>query len=72
VRRLLILGLLLLAGCCTQCPKPEDKPAQNPLAAPAPEPCRYQVVYRDRGTWVDPTFVAIDRSKEYLLEKRRK
>ena len=72
MRSFLVICLLLVAGCCTQCPKPEEKPAQQLLAAPAHETCRYQVVYRDRGTWVDPTFVAIDRSREFLLEKRRK
>lgn len=64
--RLLILFVLMLAGGCAHLQEQPVKPAA--VAALSP-PCRYQVVYRrDRGTWVDPAFVAIERRGEYLLE----
>jgi hypothetical protein len=66
MRRFLILLVLMLAESCAHIQEQPAKPA--PVAAPLP-PCRYQVVYRrDRGTWVDPAFVAIERRGEYLLE----
>jgi len=66
MRRLLILLVLVLAGGCAHL---QEEPAKTePVAAPLP-PCWYRVVYRwDRGTWVDPAFVAIERRGEYLLE----
>jgi hypothetical protein len=66
MRWLLILFALMLSGSCTHVQEQPAKPV--PVAAPSPT-CRYQVVYRrDRGTWVDPAFVAIERRGEYWLE----
>jgi hypothetical protein len=66
MRLLLILLVLMLGGSCAHIQEQSVKPV--PVAAPSSQ-CRYQVVYRrDRGTWVDPAFVAIERRGEYWLE----
>ena len=68
---LIFLFLILAAGCCTRCNKPPETPvAQLETLQASQEPGPYQVVYRDRGTWVDPMFVAIDRRGEFLLDKK--
>ena len=67
--RRLAVGVLLV-GLAGGCASLGPGPAAAPAPAAVPPPASYQVVYRDRGTWVDPAFVAIERRGEYLLEEQ--
>ena len=69
----LVVLLVLVVGCSSmkEIPPPEQQ-EQTVVLKTMPPPCRYQVVYRDRPTWVDPAFAAFERRGEYLLEEAHK